>query len=140
MYVVDSFTAKTNRCKSPWKKTICFLLGFFPLDQICKIKTRHMVASEHPEVIDRSQWCIATDVIDSQEADADGYIDNDFAALDEEKNSGSGEAVVRTYIIQSGTEDMEEVQWVVICSFLSSYMLKPISLLTHVVNNNKKSQ
>ena len=44
------------------------------------------------------------------------------------------------YFTQSGTEEGEEVQRVVKYSSLSSYMLKPPSLLTQVFNKNKKSQ
>ena len=47
-----------------------------------------MVASEHPEVIEGGHRLIATDVLDSEEADEDGSIDNDGAALDEEDESG----------------------------------------------------
>ena len=55
-----------------------------------------MVASENPEVIEGSWWLITTDVLDYEEASEDGLIDNYGAALDEEDESGSGEAGVRT--------------------------------------------
>ena len=62
-----------------------------------------MVASKHPEVIEGRRWFITTDVLDSEEADEDGSIDNYGAASDEEDDSGSGEAGVRTGVTQSGT-------------------------------------
>ena len=53
------------------------LVCFVSLDQIPKIKICHMVARENPEVIKGRRQLIATDVIDSKEADEYGYIDND---------------------------------------------------------------
>ena len=47
-----------------------------------------MVASEHPEVIEGRPQLIVTDVLDSEEADEDGSIDNDGASSDEEDESG----------------------------------------------------
>ena len=99
-----------------------------------------MVASEHPEVIEGRRQLIATDVIDSEEEDEDGYIDNYSAASDEEDDIGLGEAGVRTGVAQSGTEEVEEVHWVLKYSSLSSYMLKTPSLLTRGVNKNNKAQ
>ena len=55
-----------------------------------------MVTNEHPDVIEGIWWLISTDVLDSEEADDYGSIDNDGAALDEEDESGLGEAGVRT--------------------------------------------
>ena len=46
---------------------------------------------------------IATYIIDSEEATEDGSIDKYGAALDEEDDSGLGEAGVRTGVTQSGT-------------------------------------
>ena len=74
---------------------------------------------------------IATDVIDCEEADEDGSIDNDGAASEEEDESGSREADVKTGVTQSATEEVEAVQWVVKYSSLSSFMLKTPYLLTH---------
>ena len=51
-----------------------------------------------------------------------------------------GDSGALTGVTQSGTEEVEEVQRVVKYSSLSSYMLKPPSLLTQVFNKNKKSQ
>ena len=96
-----------------------------------------MVASEHPEVIEGRRQLISTDVLESEEADEDGSIDNDGADLDEDDESGSGEAGVITGFTQSGTE---EVQRVVKYSSLSSYMLKPPSLPTQGFNKNNKAQ
>ena len=98
-----------------------------------------MVANEHPGVIEGRQRFIATGVIDSQEEDEDGFIDNYGADLDEEDESVSVEEGVRTYFTQSGTEEVEEVQRVFRFSSLSSYMLKPPSLLTQSFNKNKKA-
>ena len=74
--------------------------------------------SEHHEVIEGRQRLVSTDVLDSEEAAEDGSIDNDVDCLDEENDSGLGEAVVRTGVIQSGTEEVKEVQRVVKSSFL----------------------
>ena len=58
----------------------------------------------------------------------------------QEDGSGSGEADVRTRVTQSGTVEVEEVQRVMKYSSLSSYMLKPPSLITQGFNKNKKAQ
>ena len=89
------------------------LICFVPLDQIPKIKICHMVASEHTEVIEGRRRLISMDVLDSEEAAEDVSIDNYGAASDEEDESGSREAGARTGSTQSGTEDVEEAQWVV---------------------------
>ena len=62
-----------------------------------------MVASEHPEVIERGWRLIATDALNSEEAAEDGYIDNNGTALYEEDDIGLGEAGLRTGVTQSGT-------------------------------------
>ena len=116
------------------------LIRFVPLDQIPKIKICHMVASEHPEVIEGRPQLIVTDVIDSEEAAEDGFIDNDGASSDEEDESGLGEVGVITVVTQAVTEDVEEMQRVVKYSSISSYLLKPISLLTQGFNTNNKAQ
>ena len=46
---------------------------------------------------------ISTFVIDYEDAAEDCYIDNDSADLDEEDESGLGEAGVRTGVTKSGT-------------------------------------
>ena len=61
MSIIDRFTTHINY---PWtKKTVSSLICFVSLDQIYRIQKCHMVLSEHPEVIDRRQWLIATDVL-----------------------------------------------------------------------------
>ena len=83
MYVIDHFNAKTPHGKSPRKKrNVLSLIRFVPLEQIPRIKICHMVASEHPEVIEGRRRLIAADVLDSEEASEDGSIDNDGSALD----------------------------------------------------------
>ena len=64
-----------------------------------------MGASEHPEVIEWRRWLIDTDVIDSGEVVEDGSIDNDGADLDEEDDSGSGDAGVIKVVTQLGAEE-----------------------------------
>ena len=104
MYVIDRFTANTPHGNSlQTKQNILSLIRFVPLDQIPEIKICHMVASEHPEVIEGRRRLIATDVLDSEEAAEDGSIDNNGAASDEEDESGSGEAGMKTGVTQSVT-------------------------------------
>ena len=122
------------------KKIFLSLIRFVPLDQTPKIEICHMVANEYPEVIKGGRRLISIDVLDSEEADEYGSIDNDGSASDEEDESGSGEACVRTCVTQSGTEEVEEMQRVVKYYYLSSYMLKPPSLLIKGFNKNNKSQ
>ena len=86
-----SICGKT-KCLSP--------IRFVLLDQIPNIKLCHMVASEHHEVIDGRRWLIATDVLESEEADEDCSIYNDGAVLDEENESGFVEAGLRTGVTQ----------------------------------------
>ena len=47
-----------------------------------------MLTKEHPEVIGGRQQLIYVDVLDSEEASEDAYIDHDGADLDEEDGSG----------------------------------------------------
>ena len=132
MYVIDRFNTETLHGKSPWtKQNVLSLVCFVPLDKIPKIKICCMVASEHPEVIEGMRQLIATDVLDSEEAAEDSSVDNDGAASGEENESGLGEAGVSTGVNQSVTEEVEEVQQILKHYFISSYMLKPTSLLTH---------
>ena len=70
------------------EKNVFNLISFVDLDKINKMKICHMVASKHPYVIEVRRWLIATYVLDSEEADEDGSIDNDGAVLDEEDESG----------------------------------------------------
>ena len=57
---------------------VCFVL----FDEIPKIKIFHMVANEHPDVIEGRQQLIATYVLDSEEKADYGSIDNDGSASD----------------------------------------------------------
>ena len=93
------------------KKYFLSLIHVVSHDQIPKIKTCHMVGSEHPEFIDGIQLLIPTDVLDSEETDEDGSIDNDGAVLDEEDENGSVEMGVITGVTEVVTQEMvEEVQ------------------------------
>ena len=104
MYVIDRLTMETPHGKSPWTKQMFLsLVGFFFLDQIPKIKIFHMVASEHPEVIEGRRRLIDTDVIDSEKAAEDGSIDNYGADFYEEDDSGLGDVGVIKDVTQSGT-------------------------------------
>ena len=105
MYVIHRFTAKNPHGNYPWtKRNVLSTIHFFPLDQTPKIKICHMVVSEHPEVIEGRRRLIATDVLDYEEVAEDGSIDNYGAASDEEDESVSGEAGVKTCVTQSVTE------------------------------------
>ena len=64
------------------------------------------------------------DVLNSEEASEDAYIDNGSAALDEEYKSGLVGAGV--------TEEVEDMQKAVKYSSLLFYMLKPSHLITQV--------
>ena len=61
---------------------------FFSLDEITKIKICHMVAKEHPEVIEGRRRLISVCILDSEEAAEDATINHDDAAFDEEYGSG----------------------------------------------------
>ena len=63
-----------------------------------------MVASENPEVIEGRRWLIDMYFLDSEEEDYYGSTDNDGTYFDEEDDSGSVEASLRTGFTQSGTE------------------------------------
>ena len=70
-------------------KRKCFVFySFFSIDQIPKIKICHMVAKEHPEVIEGRCRLIAVDVLDSEEAAKDTSIDHNGPASDKEDGSG----------------------------------------------------
>ena len=59
-------------------KTKCFVSHFcFPPFPNTQYKICHMVASEHPEVIEGRRRLIDMDFPDSEEASEDGSIDND---------------------------------------------------------------
>ena len=99
-----------------------------------------MVASEHPEVTEGRQQFIAEDVLDSEEAAEDFYIDNFGADSDEEDQSGLGKSGVSTVVTEVEKKYVEEVQQVVKYSSLSSYILKTPSLLIQGLKKNNKSQ
>ena len=140
MYVIDTFILDTPHVNPPLKKRNVCLSFFVTLDKIPKIKIFHMVVSEHPKVIEGRWRFIEPNVLDSEEAAEDSSIDNDGADLDEEDESGLGEAGVRTGVTQSGTEGVEEVQQVVKYSSLLSYMCKPPYLLIQGFNKSRKTQ
>ena len=68
-----------------------------------------MVAIEHTEVIEGSWRLIAMGVIDPEEAAEDGSIDDDGDSLDEEDESGLGEAGVIKGVDEVVTKEVEEV-------------------------------
>ena len=70
------------------KTNILYLISFLSLDKTPKINISHMVAKEHPEMIERKQLLVAVDVLDSDEVAEDASIDHYSAALDEEDGSG----------------------------------------------------
>ena len=54
-------------------RNVLSLIHLVPLDQIPEIKIFHMVASEHPEVIEGRRQLIAMYVLDSDGADEYDY-------------------------------------------------------------------
>ena len=56
------------------------LIRFFSLEKIPKIKICHMVANDHPEVIEGRRRLIAVDVLESEESYEDASIVHDDAA------------------------------------------------------------
>ena len=91
-----------------------------------------MLTKEHPEVIGGRQQLIYVDVLDSEEASEDAYIDHDYAALDEDDGSGLVGAGVTEYV-----GDMQKSSKY---SFFSSYMLKNYHLITQGFGNNRTTQ
>ena len=91
--------------------------SFFSLDEIPKIKICHMVAKDHPEVIEGRRRLIAVDVLDSEEAVEDASIIHDDAPFVKEDGSGLVGAAV--------TPEVQDMQKDLNSSSLSSYMLKP---------------
>ena len=61
--------------------------SFFSIDEITKNKICHMIAKEHPEVIEGRQRLIAVDILDTEEADEDYSIDHDGDDSDEDDGS-----------------------------------------------------
>ena len=70
------------------KKNVLYIIIFLSLEKTPKINISHMIAKEHPEMIERKQLLIAVDVLDSEQAAEDYSIDHDGAALDEDDGSG----------------------------------------------------
>ena len=62
--------------------------SFFSLDEITKIKICHMVAKDHPEVIEGRRRLISVDVLESEEAAEDASIVHNDSDFDEEDGSG----------------------------------------------------
>ena len=112
------------------KKTVS--RSFFSLKEIPKIKICHMVAKEHPELIEGRRRLIAVDVLDSEEESEDASIVHDDAALDKEDGSGLVGAGV--------TEEVGDMQKALKSSFILSCMLKPSKLLTQGFENNRTAQ
>ena len=83
MSIIDSFATENPNGKSPWiNKLFCLCFFYFHRSKY-QYKIWHMVASEHPEVIEGRWRFIVTDVIWPKEESEDGYIDDDSAASDE---------------------------------------------------------
>ena len=99
-----------------------------------------MVTSEHSELVEGRQRFIVTDILDSEESYGYGSTDDDSSALHEEYDSGSGEFCMSTCVTEVVTKYLEEMHQSVKSSPLSSYILKPPSLLTQVFKENNKSQ
>ena len=61
MYIIYHFTVENPRGKSLWMKIVLSLIRFVPLEQNTKIKICHVVAIEHPDVIEGRMWLIFKD-------------------------------------------------------------------------------
>ena len=96
--------------------------SFFSLVQIPNIKICHMVAKEHPAVIEVRRRLIAVDVLESEEVAEDDSINNDGVTLDEEDGSG--------FIGAGITEEVEDMQKAVKYYSILYYLLKPYHLIT----------
>ena len=97
MSIIDCFAAETPHVKSPWmKENVISLIWFVSLDQIPNMKICHMVACQHPEVVEGRQCLIDTNIIDPEDTYYYGSIDDDDDALDKEDDSGLGEAGLST--------------------------------------------
>ena len=88
MCIIDNFFEETPTGKSPWTKPNILTLILFSLDQTPKIKICYMSAKEHPAVIEGMQLLIAVNVIDSEKAAEDYYINHDGADSYQEYGSG----------------------------------------------------
>ena len=91
-----------------------------------------MVAKDHPEVIEGRRWLIYVDVLESEETAEDASIVHDDAAEIEEDGSGLVGGIL--------TEEVQDMQKASKSSSLSSYILKPSSLLTQGFEKNRTAQ
>ena len=81
MCIIDRFLREAPPGESPWtKENVMSLVRFFSHDEIPKIKICHMVAKDHPEVIEGRRRLIAVDVLESEETAEDASILHDDAA------------------------------------------------------------
>ena len=81
MCIIDRFFREAPPGESPWtKENVMYLVRFFSLDKITKIKICHMVSKDYPEVIEARQQLTAVDVLESEETAEDAYIVHDDAA------------------------------------------------------------
>ena len=81
MCIIDLFFREAPPGECPWtKENVMSLVHFFFLDKIPKVKICHMVAKDHPEVIEGRRRLIAVGVLDSEEAAEDASIVHDDAA------------------------------------------------------------
>ena len=80
---------------------------------------------------------IASEVVQPGEADEDSFIHEYGAVSYEDNENGSGEAGVGTGVPEAGTK---EVHQAVKYSSLSSYVLKPPSLLTQGFKEHNMTQ
>ena len=88
-----------------------------------------MAAKKHPKVIDGRRRLIALDVLESDEAAEEDYIDCDGAASNEEDGSG--------FVGAGITEELEDMQKDLKYSSISSYILKSSHLFTYGFKNNR---
>ena len=132
MSIIDQFYEENPSGKSSWrKKNVLSLICFASLYQTPKVIFFHMVACEHPEVIEDRRRLIDTEILGPDEADDDGYIDDGGDASDEEDESGLVEVGVRKGVNEVEKKGVEDVQQAVKHSSISYYKLKTNSLLTH---------
>ena len=82
MCIIERFVEEAPPGKSPRTKDFFVSRQFFSLGEIPKIKICHMVAKEHPEVIEGRRRLIAVDIIESEEAAEDASTDHDGDDLD----------------------------------------------------------
>ena len=96
-----------------------------------------MIANEQSQVIEVGQLLISTKVLDPQQLDQDGSIDEYGDSLDDD--SVLGQAGVRTNVTEVVTKEVVEAHQAVKYSSLLSFMLKYTSLLTQGFEMNKNT-